>query len=313
MRAFVGVAVAIATFIFCLSVVQAQSIISGLDFPGSAAVTTTMRFEFLNPQNNGLPIYGPGGKGVTYIWRAYPRQQSSYYTAFFWGNADGSFYWGPPGQETANTFYGAHPYPNPPPNGTNHDWEIAVNAQDIVHGVVEYDRWFTQAFRVWSDGSGKHHEFYWDLPNTDTAHLVTADIAASYGNTNPPLPALTWGDAPWNPGNEVWNGVLRGLQIYATKLTLSEIAAEIANPLSTGAGAASIWYLNMNPTPTDISDKSGAGHNPSWVGSERPSLYMDSGPPTPTPPSAPSGLSISAISTSQINLSWNASRPVSRR
>ena len=160
MRAFVGVAVAIATFIFCLSVVQAQSIISGLVFPGSAAVTTTMRFEFLNPQNNGLLIYGSGGSGVTYIWRAYPRQQSSYYTAFFWGNADGSFYWGPPGQETANTFYGAHPYPNPPPNGTNHDWEIAVNAQDIVHGVVEYDRWFTQAFRVWSDKSGKHHEFY---------------------------------------------------------------------------------------------------------------------------------------------------------
>ena len=54
--------------------------ISGLDFPGSAAVATTMRFRFLNP----LPIYP-----ATYIWRAYPRQQAGYYTAFFWGNDDG--------------------------------------------------------------------------------------------------------------------------------------------------------------------------------------------------------------------------------
>ena len=71
---------------------------TGLDFPGSAAVpnSTTMRFKFTNPQNNGLPIYGPGGNGLTYIWRAYPRQQSGYYTAFFWGNDDG--------QNNLNTF-----------------------------------------------------------------------------------------------------------------------------------------------------------------------------------------------------------------
>ena len=69
------------------STVHAQ--ITGLDFPGSSAVSTTMRFKFTNPQDNGLPIYGPGGNGVTYIWRAYPRRQAGYYTAFFWGNDDG--------------------------------------------------------------------------------------------------------------------------------------------------------------------------------------------------------------------------------
>jgi hypothetical protein len=72
--------------------------ITGLDFLGSAAVKTTMRFKFTNPHNDGLPIYGAGGRGVTYIWRAYPRQQDSYYTAFFWGNDDG--------QNNLNTFYG---------------------------------------------------------------------------------------------------------------------------------------------------------------------------------------------------------------
>ncbi|MCC6988444.1 MAG: hypothetical protein IT181_05565, partial [Acidobacteria bacterium] len=69
---------------------------TGLDFPGSAAVAAspgpyprTMRFKFENPHLNGLPIYGPNGQGVTYIWRAFPRQQAGYYTAFFWGNDDG--------------------------------------------------------------------------------------------------------------------------------------------------------------------------------------------------------------------------------
>ena len=268
---------------------QAQTGVSGLDFPGSAAVENgkTMRFEFVNPQNNGLPIYGPGGNGVTYIWRAYPRQQAGYYTAFFWGNSDGSFWWGSAG--LADTYYGAHPYPNPAPNGSNHNWEISVHAEDIVNGPLVYNRWYTQVFQAWSDATGKHHVFYWDWPNTDAAHTVRADIVSSYGNANPPRPALTWGDAPWAPGNEVWNGMLRGFQFYNARLSSSEISQEIAAPLSS-AKASNIWYLNSNPTPTDISDKSGKGHHPAWVGSERPRLYGDTTPPAP--PAAPTDLRI---------------------
>jgi hypothetical protein len=241
--------------------------ISGLDFPGSAAVETTMRFRFLNP----LAIYP-----ATYIWRAYPRQQAGYYTAFFWGNDDGqgnlnTFLWTSSG--AADSYYGAHPYPNPPPIGTAHDWEISVVQADFVNGAVVYDRWYTQALRVWSDGSGKHHEFYWDLPHTDASRRVTYTADSSYGNVNPPVPALTWGDAPWAPGNEVWNGILRGIQVYSAKLSVSDILREVNSPLSTRAGAANIWYLNLNPTPRDISDKSGRGHNPEWVGNRRPRLW----------------------------------------
>ena len=64
--------------------------------PAQPAVTAmpgpyprTMRFKFTNPHLTGLPIYGPGNAGVTYVWRAYPRRQAGYYTAFFWGNDDG--------------------------------------------------------------------------------------------------------------------------------------------------------------------------------------------------------------------------------
>jgi hypothetical protein len=276
------------TFILFLGThVQAQT--SGLDFPGSASVSTTMRFRFNNPQNDGLPIYGPGGAGVTYIWRAYPRQQAGYYTAFFWGNDDGqgdlnTFLWVANG--SADSYYGAHPYPQSPPNGNTHFWEISVEQEDPVNGVVVYDRWYTQALRVWSDTDGKHHEFYWDLPNTDANHRVVRVSPTDWGNINPPAPALTWGDAPWAPGNEVWNGILRGIQIYSTKLSLADIQSEASTPLSTTAGANNIWYLSLNPTPSDISDKSGKGHHPSWVGDERPTLYSAGGSDT-TAPAAP--------------------------
>jgi hypothetical protein len=88
----------------------------------------------------------------------------------------------------------------------------------------------------------------------------------------------------------VWNGVLRGFQIYNARLTLNEVAQEIASPLSSSR-AGNIWYLNINPTPGDISDKSGKGHHPSWVGNERPSLWGQATTP-PAPPAAPTNIRI---------------------
>ncbi|MEQ8783486.1 MAG: hypothetical protein RIE06_27810 [Roseibium album] len=261
---------------------------TGLDFPGSSSVSSTMRFKFSDPHTNGLPIYGPSGRGVTYIWQAYPRQQSGYYTAFFWGNDDGqnnlnTFLWTSNGG--ADSYYGAHPYPQSPPQGSTHFWEVSVEQNDYVNGIVEYNRWHTQALRVWEDSSGqKHHEFYWDLPNTDAAHRVIRTSPSSWGNVNPPAPALTWGDAPWAPGNEVWNGVLRGIQIYSDSLSLPDILSEIDSPMSTTSGANSIWYLNTDPTPNDIGDKSGQGNNPTWVGSARPALWSSASSSIPKPP-----------------------------
>ena len=239
----------------------------GLDFPGSAGVEKTMRFRFLDP----LAIYP-----ATYIWRAYPRRQSGYYTAFFWGNDDGvgdlrTFLWTK--DKDADSYYGAHPYPQPAPRGTNHRWEIAIDRDDILGGELQYDRWFTQALRVWANPRGKHHQFYWDLPQTGASHRVSFTACASWGNAMPPVPALTWGDAPWAPGKEVWNGVLGGIQVYAACLSLDDVLGEAAVPRSTAAGSSSLWYENLNPTPDDISDKSGRGHHPEWVGVERPQLW----------------------------------------
>jgi len=252
--------------------------LAGLDFPGSAAVATTMRFRFLDP----LPIYP-----ATYLWWALPRRQAGYYTAFFWGNDDGhgdlsTFEWVAAGE--ADSYYGAHPYPRPAPHGDRHRWEISVEQQDFVGAEVEHGRWHRQALRVWGDASGKYHEFYWDLPHTDAEHRVVRKAPPEWGNRVPPAPALTWGDAPWAPGREVWNGVLRGIQVYATRLSVGEILREAHRPRSTAAGARHLWYLNLDPTPRDIADRSGRGHHPQWVGAERPRLWT-AGMPTQTAPS----------------------------
>jgi hypothetical protein len=230
-----------------------------------------MRFQFLNP----LAIYP-----ATYIWQAFPRQQSGYYTTFFWGTGGTEFWWD---GSQPNSFYGAHPYPQNPPTGNTHYWEIATDrGLDVVGSPpvsVVYNRWYIQALVAFDTGNGKRTIFYYDLP--DTSKFIDHTTDASFGNIAPPTPALTWGDAPWivtgNPnagqGHEVYNGVLRGIRVYSTRLSTADIVSEASSPLSTSAGAANIWYLNLDPRPDDISDKSGKGHNPQWVGGERPSLW----------------------------------------
>jgi len=230
-----------------LKIIPAKKIF-GLDFPGNAGVNKTMHFVLASP---------PPAFPATYIWRAYPRQQQSYYTAFFWGN-NGPFY-------GKKTYYGFHPYPDW--NTTQqHYWEIASPpGGDFVsrHHVV-YDRWYIQVAICTQIGNKTKEEYYWDWPNYKR---VIRHIGKKY--SAPPNPALIIGDAPWNQGNEVWDGVIRGFQFYNTSLTLEEIAQEIASP----GKIRTPWYMNLDPTPEDISDKSVEKNNPSWVGPERPSLW----------------------------------------
>jgi len=247
----------------------------GLNFPGVDAAGGTIRFRFTDP----LDVYP-----ATYIWRVKLRSQPHYYTTFFWGN-DGEFQWDTTGfliwkKPTSNTYYGAHPYPSPSPNYARkfkgsvgpRFWEIAVDGLDVLSKTeVEYERWHTQSLRVWADHSGKHHEFYWDLP--DTTRVIKHTVSSTYGNNYPPKPALTWGDAPWAPGKEVMYGVIRGIQIYSASLPLPTLLAESAIPLSAPEGRSAVWYINLDPTPGDLSDHSGNGRTPEWVGPLRPSLW----------------------------------------
>jgi len=241
-----------------MATVKVHELLTGLDFPGDTAVPDgqTMRFEFTAP----FAAYP-----ATYIWRAYPRQQigGGYWTAFFHANNSSSF-------DNSLQYYGFHPYPDPPLTGTP-KWEISVNqGVDYLGPAVVFDRWYLQVAVVYQTGPNRYrHTYYWDWP--DSTHKLVFDTSAF---TPAPNPAIMVGDNPWNSGAEVWSGVLRGFQFYDAQLTPSQIAQEIAAPGS----ARQPWYLNLNPTLTDILDKSGNHHDPSWVGNLRPTLWTGIGP-----------------------------------
>src|SRR3989442_12811393 len=67
-------------------------------------------------------------------------------------------------------------------------------------------------------------------------------------------------------------------------LSIVDMKIEPTEPLYASTDSSSIWCLTSNPTPTNMSDKSGKGYNPAWVGSQRPSLYTASAAPPPSPP-----------------------------
>jgi uncharacterized protein YjdB len=245
--------------------VTAASLLSGLDFRGNVnwpAASPSMMFVW-NATVSGtapFPAYP-----ATYIWRVYPRAQNGFWTFLFHAKYQPPVF----DQEYKNEYYGMHPFKDPPITPKTM-WEISSYGADTYVDTVVYDRWYTQVAVVNESGGVEFHTYYWNWPNT-TTDLVTADNPSKPPPANP---AISVGDAPWNPGYEIPNAIIRGFQYYDVKLTLSEIAQEIAAPGSVRRP----WYLNLNPTPSDISDKSGNGHHPSWVGPGRPTLWTGTGP-----------------------------------
>lgn len=254
--------------------VQPTPSATGLEWGGNEITTLERRIVFSSP----FAIYP-----ATYIFRSFPRKKSAgtnprYYTAFFWGN-NGVFNWD---GGAANTYYGAHPYPTPN-NMAPGQWEISTDANDFTTGVeVNWERWYLHVFRAWRESASlTHHEFYWDYEDwvrNGTSFLEHDINNAAWADTNPPSPAIVIGQAPNNGSGQSWGGydgfeefkgILRGFQFYDALLTMSEVAQEILTPGS----ARTPWYLNLNPTPTDISDKSGNNHHPVWQGSSRPAIW----------------------------------------
>jgi hypothetical protein len=70
---------------------------------------------------------------------------------------------------------------------------------------------------------------------------------------------------------------MRGIRQFNAALALADIQAEIAaignNAAASAAGQGATWYINDNPTPSDVTDKSGAGHNPVWANANRPTQW----------------------------------------
>lgn len=234
--------------------------ITGLVFPSNGDEDNDIGFVL-----TGADLLDPFP--ATYIWRINHVQQAGFYTVFFWG---------PNGSFTGAGYYGFPPYPDTP-GASTHKYEVSANGGDYVTGspAVEYGVWKTQAAQVTESGGNVTMVLYYDLP--DTSKKITPPTFNGYAAGFPPAgtPALIFGRAPWNPGNECLSGSFRAIQAYNSALSEANIvaAAALNHDADVLALGLNPWYLNMNPTPSDITDKSGNGHNPAWSTANRPTLY----------------------------------------
>lgn len=247
----------------------------------------------------------------TAIWRYNPVQQSGFY-AVAWhsvntGSWDGGEYsWGTHPYPDANGTVDAGGRRQ---NGTGsvgavHYWEQAglgiaddfLTSPGGTNGLlVVKDHWYVQVRKVrivpsGADSGLMEHIFIPDLIGNPS--FVIRQFFYSL-NDNPPIaevgvypgpagstPAFYFGASDWTASgtanDETPSGKLRGIQLYDAWLADADVALEAANTSNTPvtvAGIANVWYMNQNPTPTDVTDKSGAGHNPTWANANRPTEW----------------------------------------
>ena len=225
---------------------------------------------------------------LTILYKYKPHQQTGYY-ATFWYTADNDAFSG------ASYYQGGLPYPPAGAGGTAHRWEVAhdgtdtYTTQEVVKGV-----WYPQGFVSELDGSSNiDYTYYWAIDSGVTSTWIQTAEGSAANLSSCSCTATTWsggtydlslGVSPWtaNAGgdptanDETLYGVIRDLQIFDTVLSASEIAQEMAtesNAAVTSVGGRHLWYSNMNPTPSDVTDKSGSGNNPSWVNALRPAQW----------------------------------------
>lgn len=244
--------------------ISAPSAPTGLVFPSNAAngPGVSVRFAFSGAD---LQPFAP----ATYTWRYFPHSDLTGYSTIF--------FWGPSGIFTGQGYYGIAPYPDSGDIGTTHNWEISIEGTDYFDGIatlITKGQWYTQALRVQIidvDGFDELEvSFYFDLPDTTKKIVYTSHT--HYVATFPPAaPALTIGDAPWAGSNESLDGIFRGLKTFSACLSEADAASEAASHYldrpATAAGRAAVWYARVNPTPDDLLDRSGNGHDPVWFDS----------------------------------------------
>ena len=218
---------------------------------------------------------------------------TAYYTTFFWGN-NGAFAW--QGGD-ANTYYGMHPYPVPAPtepaSGRSPSSAATTRPGLKSRGAAGISRRF--ASRVTPETT--EHEFSDRLAGSTKVltHTISSDVGhdepaepghrrSARRRTSGPPPSLhrhvvgrlsrlgrVQRDHPRHPD-------LQQLPI-ADRHRGGDQLAEVLD----GGGAAAIWYLNLDPRPSDVTDKKvSAAHNPQWGGTT--ALEWTSGASSPSRP-----------------------------
>ena len=292
--------------------------VSGLEWDGNQETNTQRVLAFNGSGGSPVPFAMYDSTYIFRVYPKGPKTGTNpkYWTTFFWGNY-GTFnsaknYLGAhpypfdgnaadTGQNweisiVADDFAEAD-------ITSNHDaptgvWGAGGPPSETNNGAeVSWNRWYTQVFRAFRiDATTLRNQviFDWDLFNSSSGasgwfqHTV---ISASWGTVgnDPTTPSIVIGEAPPNDANtaswgdyqgrEQFKGIIRGIQIYNSRIgtnayeptvaNLADVASEIAVPGS----IATPWYLRMNPTPSDVTDQSGSGHHPWFPSGSKPTLW----------------------------------------
>ncbi len=263
--------------LFSLAVFSNALTISGLQWnKTNAADSSDVRLTWTG---SDLPPRYP----ITILYKYRPAAQNNYYSVFWYTAATEAF-------TGASYYQGGTPYPLGG-SGSTHRWEVAhdgtdtYSSQDVIKGI-----WYPQAFTANLDGSlNLDYEYFWavDSGTTSTWMVTTESSAANLTScvctatsTYGAAYIMELGAAPWRQNqpdptknDEVLYGVIRDIQVFDTILSASDIATEIAtesNSAQTAVGARHLWYSNVDPIPSDVTDKSGASHDPTWANAYRP-------------------------------------------
>lgn len=264
--------------------------VAGMSFPANATANSNMWLQW-----TGADLLSRTDH--TAIWKANYTQQAGYY-ATAWHTELGNLW----EDHTNHTYdFGTHPFPcdgtfdgsnaalvGTGDAGTVHYYEIAgvVGAVDTIGdatsaaNLVTKGGWVTSARTCVTSGGNLVHKYWPDI--TAPTRYITVTITSASLNS-PSSPAFLFGCSPWRANipssgqsDETHYGILRGIKLFSSALSITDITTEDGSGLNsavTAAGQASVWYMNISPTPTDVTDKSGAGHNPAWTNANRPTLY----------------------------------------
>lgn len=266
--------------------------ITGLDFPENLTSGSDVRLEWTGSANLQRQPH-------TAVWKYRPRQQTGYYTTI-WHS------WDDDGWHASQWEFGTHGHPasdgvvdgngqrqnGTGSGGTTHYWEIAgLLGNDFFCSpggpggtLMVKDLWYTQARQTEiiniSGTDYVRHRFWPDIDNAPSL-VIEQDYPLSGLTSGAPGMKFTIGGSPWRAdaggsgtNDETPNGVIRHIMLYDAALSFSEIQAKLSRVSDDSVASDSrCWYSNINPIPGDVSDKSGAGHSPSWANANRPILF----------------------------------------
>lgn len=222
----------------------------------------------------------------TIIWKVLHFQQSGYYTGPWHVYSDNAWHGGP-------WEYGTGLYPcdgsfdsnglalgGTGGSGTIHYHEIADGLDYIaspggiallgVKGV-----WIASARQCVQVGGNYVHTYYPDIFGHPDFSIVRTRPTSDF--TGSPSMKLSWFSSPWtgngSSNSETQGGTVRHWLQYANGAMTFDAIEEKAARGSDDTSDPYIWYSNLNPTPTDVSDKSGQGRHPTFANANRPTLW----------------------------------------